>query len=51
MLDDAEETVDEDADAERVLTFTLRGDTPSQTKAKELKATSAKHSPSKTPSN
>lgn len=50
-LDDTEVTVDEDADAERVLALTFRGETPSQTKAKELKATSAKHSPSKTPSN
>ena len=44
----AEEIVDEKADAGRELILTSRGATPSQTNAKELKATRAKHSPSKT---
>ncbi len=45
--DDAGGTVDEDADVERELILKSRGATPSQTNAKELKAISARHSPSK----
>ncbi len=45
--DDAEGIVDEDAGVERELILKSRGATPSQINAKELKAISAKHSPSK----
>lgn len=44
-VDNAEERVDENADAGRELILTSREARPSQTNAKELKATRAKHSP------
>ena len=44
-VDNAEERVDENADAGRELILTSRGATPSQRNAKELKATRPKHSP------
>ena len=46
-VDNAEEMVDENEDAGSELILTFRGATPSQTNAKELKATRAKHSPSR----
>lgn len=52
---DIEGVVDEDAvvgalaDVEREMDFLFPGATPSQTNARELKAISARHSPSKLP--
>ena len=47
-MDDVTGILEEDVDVESELTLKSRGVTPSQMNAKELKAISAKHSPSKT---